>query len=265
MESFLKQYKLNANLLAWHAEYPDNDDMDRGLRDGLLHGKEDPYQVLKFDSNGIWSVGPIEQITWQGPARHALAASIWPKKDAGGTRCGELAGTYRRTLPTPESLGLVVARAGASGTWPELCKSLWDLCSFTRMMVIANGRDPNGLFVATRKQIREFRIALQQYPTVDKPPRVCESGDADADWPAISRSRESVSDWEKADPHANQWQHGGHFVLKCIVNFGDKSRDRGEKGLVRLAVQKQKKDDLRKTTHYPNRKNSTKGFAPEVS
>ena len=119
--------------------------------------------------------------------------------------------------------------------------------------------------MATPERVGEFLSALRDLPRVVKTPRVCESGDADADWPAISRSRESVSDWEKADPHANQWQHGGHFVLKCTVNFGDKSRDRGEKGLTRLAVQKKKKDDLRKTTHYPNRKNSTKGFAPEVS
>ena len=105
------------------------------------------------------------------------------------------------------------------------------------LIVIADDEDPKGLKVATRTQIAEFRIALHQYPTVDKPPRVCESGDADADWPAISRSRESVSDWEKADPHANQWQRGGHFVLKCTVNFLSTHRDRSETGKKRVAVQ----------------------------
>ena len=265
MESFLKHYKLNANLLAWHAEYPTNEDLDRGLRENLLNGKEDTHQILKFDSNGIWSVGPIEKITWQGPARHAFAASIWPQTDEGGTRCGELGRSYRRIEPTPESLGIVVAGAGASGTWPEMDKNLWELCFLVRQMVVENPRDAHGVHVATPKQVGEFLSALRDLPRMVKTPRVCESGDADADWPAISRSREGLSDWQKADPRGNQWERGGHFVLKCIVNFLSTHRDRGDQGLHRLAVHKQKKDDPRKTTHYPNRKNSTKAFAPEVS
>ena len=96
MESFLKHYKLNANLLAWHAEYPGNDDLERGLRERLLNGDEDTYQLLKFDSNGIWTIGPVSRIVQQGPARHALAAAVWPQTDGGGgTRCGEFAGSFR--------------------------------------------------------------------------------------------------------------------------------------------------------------------------
>ena len=115
MESFLKRYKLNANLLAWHAEYPGNNDLDRGLREHLLDGTEDTHQILKFDSNGIWSVGPIEKITWQGPARHALAASIWPQTDERGTRCGELAGATAARCLLPRALASWLREPGPPG------------------------------------------------------------------------------------------------------------------------------------------------------
>ena len=79
---------------------------------------------------------------------------------------------------------------------------------------------------------------------MDVKPRASESlvpGAVDADWPCITRSREIVSDWEKADPHANQWSKGGHWVLKAVLNFDQTSRDRGEKGKERLQIVKQKK------------------------
>ena len=115
VEEWCCNWGLTVNLLAWHCEYPNSEDYDRSLRDGLIASDQvGDKGLFKFDSNGIWAVGPIGRIRHQGPARHALCASTWPQNVvAGGTRCGEFAGSFRRLKPS---------------AWPEVNQSLLAWC-----------------------------------------------------------------------------------------------------------------------------------------
>jgi hypothetical protein len=73
VEDAFAQRKLSANILAFHAEYVREMDLtDQNNKD---------ERQLKWDSCGIWSSGPIGAIKMQGPAKHCLAAAIWPQRD----------------------------------------------------------------------------------------------------------------------------------------------------------------------------------------
>ena len=76
VEKMFAYHRLTASLLAFHAEYVQPRD---------LVGKSNhcPRQ-LKWDSCGIWSIGPIANIKMQGPAKHCLAAAVWPQRADGG-------------------------------------------------------------------------------------------------------------------------------------------------------------------------------------
>ena len=70
VEDAFAHRNLNAHLLAFHAEYVQKKDLvDKNNKDETQ---------LKWDSCGIWSIWPIKSLKMQGPAKHCLAAALWP-------------------------------------------------------------------------------------------------------------------------------------------------------------------------------------------
>ena len=86
--------------MAFHAEYVQKKDLvDK-------HNKDE--RQLKWDSCGIWSIGPIAAIRLQCPAKRCLAAAIWPQRDDDkGTDMGLVPRSYKRV--TPAGVGQMAA------------------------------------------------------------------------------------------------------------------------------------------------------------
>ena len=215
VEETLKFHKLAANLLAWHAEFPSKKELEQEVQERKIDPGDPRSNIsdLKFDSNGIWSIGPIGRITVQGPARHALAASIWPMStETGATSCGFLSGAYKRVQPTPSSLGMTTGRdeRDSGVVWPSITLRFKESCEKFRARMLKS--PPSGKVIKAdsdlTKKVSDFKRNL---PTIDQSPLCPKEDFADVRWPKIARSAEFLSDWQKADPHGNQWRKGGHF------------------------------------------------------
>ena len=113
------------------------------------------------------------------------------------------------------------------------------------------GVRPNQFRAPSAPLIREYLEYRAGFQSLDITPRVCGSGSKDAVCPCITRSREFMSDWQKADPRGDQCSKGGHWPLKVIIDLEETGRDRGEKGKERLRVQRQKKNQWMLTNVWP--------------
>ena len=241
IEDAFAYHGLVANTLAFHTEY---------VREKDLHEltSKDPRQ-LKWDSCAIWSIGPITKIFLQGPAKHCLAAALWPQRvDGKGTTRGCPAKSYKRVVPTHLILGLT--------HWPHLTEEIYETCKRWREQIAkepARDCETGAYRVAPAALIDEYVKLRKSIPSLRPEPRdrkgVPEA--VDTNWPSITQSREFVSDWAKADPHANMWSKGGHFGLKVILNFDKTGRDYGTQGKKRLRVGGQKKDQWMQTNVWP--------------
>ena len=121
VEEAFAAHKLTANLLAFHAEYVQE-------KDFAWLDVKDP-RALKWDTCGIWSFGPFAQreigaIKMQGPAKHCLAAAIWPQRDddlaSASSPMGFAPRCYKRVTPTWAMLGL--------DWWPHLTEEIFATC-----------------------------------------------------------------------------------------------------------------------------------------
>ena len=71
---------------------------------------------MKYDSCGIWSIGPIEHIVIQGPSRHAMTAAVWPRLARGTTPCGYPTASYNPRVPVDAKVvGLMTRKAKLKG------------------------------------------------------------------------------------------------------------------------------------------------------
>ena len=121
---------------------------------------------------------------------------------------------YKRVKPTCMMLG--------KDDWPNLNEEIFATCKRWRETIASgDARGPKGdkYRCASESLMREYIEYRKSVPSMDVKPRACESGAVDANWPCITRSREFMSDGEKADPRANQWSKGGNWTLMVVLNF----------------------------------------------
>ena len=248
LEELFAEHKLNANLVAFHAEY--------------FHERDKEYtskkeRELKWDSCGIWILGPILQIKLQGWRRHALAGSVWPQRRIytdklgyeGRSAMGYVAQSYVPKMPIAEEID-------RGREWPSMDDEVFEKCKRWRNDIdksLVLGESPQRYQAATPALMREYLDFRRLVPTVDRvvSPRGGGSDWQDGHWPLIQRSRETMSDWTKADPFGALWSKGGHFVLKVIVNYTATGRDRGTQGREHLRVKSKKKNIWMQTNIWP--------------
>lgn len=110
VEDVLAHQGLSASLLAFHAEYLQPKD--------VIDKHKKSLRQLKWDRCSIWSIGPIEKINMQGPAKHCLAAALWPQRvDGRGTFMVCVQKSYRRVVPHSEMVG--------KDKWPHLTEDIF--------------------------------------------------------------------------------------------------------------------------------------------
>ena len=235
VEDVLAYQGLSASLLAFHAEYVQPKD--------VIDKPNTCLRQLTYDSCAIWSIGPIENITRHGPAKHCLTAALWPQRvDGRGTFMGCVQKSYRRVVPHSEMTG--------KHKWPHLTEDIFQTCQrwkarIAQSEVRGGDKEDDQYREAPADLIREYVKFRKSVPSIEVDPREGERlvpYAVDTRWPCIKRSWELMSDWRKADPHANQWSKGGHWVLKVVLTFENPARDRGEQGRKRMAIVKDKKE-----------------------
>ena len=228
-------HKLTVNILAYHVEFKTTLDLNTQYETPRLPGsKVQLAKDLKYDSCGIFSVGPILAIRHQGPARHCLAAAVWPQREdvTGSTEMGFVQGSFRRVTPSRADLGYEDLPGDTTWSLPSLSNMVLLTCKLLKTKLQARA-DGDGVYRADEDLHERYDQERRKLVTLEAKPRAVGSDAEDRGWPAIHQSREFLSDPKKADPNANQWSKGGHWPLLVTLSLGSRSgRDRGPAGEV---------------------------------
>ena len=261
LEAEFCQRGVQCNLLAWHAEF-----------ESFTLNFDNT--ALKYDSCSILAFGPMKEIIQQGPASHALAASVWPNAVRGeGTSCGFKAQSYHLVQPSAGNLGYsrtstrpAIAEAAASGpaiageegggaaapashtrtrrkgpVSADVEAGEWPFVNEELFEVCSMFYDILNLGGGSMDADNRERYvnARSMLPHLFVEPRLWKQK---TELAVILRSREVLADYQKADPRGNQWARGGHFPLTVALNMGaHNQRDWSDKGEQQRRIKQRKK------------------------